>query len=99
MVFAIGQGIAAFGQQYLGESIGQKLAYDIRNRIYDNLQHLSFAYHDNAQTGQIMSRVTQDVEALRQFVTMSLLRLVYIFLMLSISITGMFFINWEAGAG
>ncbi len=95
VVFALGQGFAAFGQQYLGESIGQKLAYDMRNKIYDNLQHLSFAYHDNAQTGQIMSRVTQDVEALRQFVNMSLLRLIYIGLMLCISITGMFIINWK----
>lgn len=57
VVFAIGRGIAQFGQQYLGESLGQKVAYDIRNDIYTNLQRLSYAYHDNAQTGQIMSQI------------------------------------------
>src|SRR5437870_1406996 len=40
------RGIFAFGQQYLGEWIGQRVAYDLRNRIYDRLQHLSYAYHD-----------------------------------------------------
>ncbi len=95
VVFAIGQGLAAFGQQYLGESVGQKVAYDVRNGIYDNLQHLSFAYHDKAQTGQIMSRVTQDVESLRMFINMGLLRLAYIFLILAISVVGMFVINWQ----
>src|SRR5262245_39488054 len=67
IAFAVGRGIAQFGQQFLGESIGQSVAYDIRNDIYENLQHLSYAYHDNAQTGQIMSRVTQDVESIRMF--------------------------------
>ena len=95
VALAVGQGLSAFGQQYLGESIGQRLAYDIRNRIYDNLQRLSFAYHDKAQTGQIMSRVTQDVEALRMFVNMGLLRLVYIFLIIGISVAGMFIIDWK----
>jgi ABC-type multidrug transport system fused ATPase/permease subunit len=61
IVFAIGRGLAQFGQQFLGESVGQSVAYDIRNKIYDNLQRLSYAYHDKAQTGQIMSRATQDV--------------------------------------
>src|SRR5207245_5279108 len=48
IAFAIGRGVAQFGQQFLGESIGQSIAYDIRNDIYDNLQRLSYAYHDNA---------------------------------------------------
>ncbi len=57
IALALGRGVAAFGQQYLAESIGQRVAYDIRNDIYDNLQRLSYAYHDKVQTGQMMSRV------------------------------------------
>jgi ABC-type multidrug transport system fused ATPase/permease subunit len=95
VVFAVGRGLAQFGQQFLGESIGQKLAYDIRNRIYDNLQRLSYAYHDNVQTGQIMSRVTQDVEGIRMFIAMGGIRLAYIALILLISVVGMFVINWQ----
>ncbi|MGE5596613.1 MAG: ABC transporter ATP-binding protein [Hyphomicrobiales bacterium] len=95
VAFAVGRGLAAFGQQYLGETIGQSVAYDIRNDIYNNLQRLSYAYHDKVQTGQIMSRVTQDVEGIRMFFSMGLLRTINILLVLAIAITGMFIINWQ----
>ncbi|MCC6381302.1 MAG: ABC transporter ATP-binding protein [Dehalococcoidia bacterium] len=95
VLFAVGRGLTQFGQQFLGESIGQRIAYDIRNAIYDNLQRLSYAYHDKVQTGQIMSRVTQDVESIRMFVNMGALRTSYVILLLVISIAGMFVINWQ----
>lgn len=95
VLLAVGRGLSQFGQQFLGETIGQKVAYDIRNAIYDNLQSLSYAYHDKVQTGQIMSRVTQDVEGIRMFVAMGFLRSLYIIIVLAISIVGMFVINWQ----
>jgi len=95
VVFAFGRGLAAFGQQFLGETIGQTIAYDIRNDVYNNLQRLSYAYHDKVQTGQIMSRVTQDVEGIRMFFSMGLLRTMNIALVLAIAVGGMFWINWE----
>jgi ATP-binding cassette subfamily B protein len=61
ILFAAGRGLAAFGQQYLGQIIGQDVAYDLRSEIYENLQSLSYSYHDKVQTGQVMSRITQDV--------------------------------------
>ena len=64
---ALARGIFAYGQQYLGEWIGQTIAYDMRNMIYDRLQRLSYAYHDKAQTGQLMSRATVDVESIRMY--------------------------------
>ena len=95
VAFAVGRGLAGFGQQYIGESVGQKVAYDIRNEVYDNLQRLSYAYHDKVETGQIMSRATQDVENIRIFVNMGALRLIYVTLLLVISVGGMFIINWQ----
>jgi ATP-binding cassette subfamily B protein len=95
IAFALARGVSAFGQQFLAESIGQRVAYAIRNDIYDNLQRLSYAYHDNVQTGQIMSRATQDVENIRIFINMGFIRLFYVGLLLLISITGMFIINWQ----
>ncbi|MGI8925492.1 MAG: ABC transporter ATP-binding protein [Tepidiformaceae bacterium] len=95
ILFALGRGLFSFGQQFLGESIGQRVAYDIRNQIYDNLQRLSYAYHDKVQTGQVMSRATQDVENIRMFINMGALRLVYIVLVLAIATVGMFVISWQ----
>src|SRR5262245_61824295 len=58
---AAARGVFQFWQTYTGEWVAQRVAYDLRNDIYDHLQRLSFAYHDDAQTGQIMQRATQDV--------------------------------------
>lgn len=67
------RGASDYGQQYLAEAVSQKVSYDIRNAIYDRLQRLSFSYYDQAQTGQLMSRATVDVEAIRMFFGMGLL--------------------------
>ena len=58
---------AVYGQNYLVAFLGQRLAFRLRNLLYDKLQRLSFAYHDRAQTGDLMSRAASDVEAVRHF--------------------------------
>ena len=72
------RGISAFGNAYLTEVVSQKTAYDIRNALYDKLQRLSFAFHDQAQTGELMSRGTADVEAIRMFFGRGLLGMLQI---------------------
>ena len=89
------RGLMAFGQTYLSEFIGQKIAYDLRNRLYDRVQRLSFAFHDTAQTGQLMSRATQDVEAVRIFVAWGAMRSIYMFLLLVSIAALLFFMNWQ----
>jgi len=95
MAAALLRGLFAFGQTYLGEWISQKVAYDIRNRIYDRLQRLSYAYHDRQQTGQLMSRATQDVEAVRMFVAMGVLRGFYVVALLTAVLLFMLTSNWK----
>ena len=68
------RGLFAYGQGYLGQGLSNLVAYDLRNRLYDHLQTLDFAFHDEAETGQLMSRLTVDIEAVRNFVPMGLLR-------------------------
>ena len=87
LVAALARGGSMFGQTYLGERISQSVAYDLRNEIYDRLQRLSFAYHDQAQIGDVMSRATQDVEGVRFFVSMGLLRSAYVLVLLAVAAT------------
>ena len=90
LLFAVGllvvvglvRGISMYAQTYLGEHISQRVAYDFRNDLYDHLQRLSYAYHDSSQIGQIMSRATQDVEGVRMFVSMGVIRLLFVFALL-----------------
>jgi ABC-type multidrug transport system fused ATPase/permease subunit len=87
--------LTQYGRQYLGQVIGQKVAYDLRNSIYNRLQRLSFAYHDSHQTGQLMSRATQDVEAIQQFVQMGVLQLAYFLVFIGGALVLMFVSNWR----
>ncbi|MFC1897737.1 ABC transporter ATP-binding protein [Chloroflexota bacterium] len=75
------RGLSEYGSRYFREVASQKTAYDIRNALYDQLQSLSFAYYDKAQTGQLMSRGTVDIEAVRRFFGMGLLGIIEVLVM------------------
>ncbi len=67
------RGWAGYFQRFLNEVVSQRVSYRIRNALYSRIQRLSFAFHDQSQTGQLMSRATVDVEAVRMFFSMGLL--------------------------
>jgi len=60
-----------FAKRFSGEWLLNRTGYDFRNALYDKIQRLPFDYHDRAQTGQLMSRCTEDVTALARFVGQS----------------------------
>lgn len=68
------RGLMAYGQTYFGESLGQQVAYDLRNEFYTHLQTLNFDFHDKHQTGNLMSRATSDIEGIRMFVQGGMIR-------------------------
>lgn len=68
-------GLFRFGEGFLTESVSQDVSYDMRNEAYAKLQSLSFSYHDRAQTGQLLARITSDIERLRMLTGRGLLRL------------------------
>ena len=95
VVSSVFRGLADYGQQYLAETISQKVSYDVRNAIYDRLQRLSFAYYDQAQTGQLMSRATVDVEAIRMFFGMGLIGIVQMFILVIVIAIILLMMNWQ----
>ncbi|MBP7693660.1 MAG: hypothetical protein KA764_17180, partial [Anaerolineales bacterium] len=60
--------VFAFFRRYLGEWLVNQTGYDLRNALYDKIQRLHFGFHDQTQTGQLMSRCTEDVSALSRFI-------------------------------
>ncbi|MCX6011893.1 MAG: ABC transporter transmembrane domain-containing protein, partial [Chloroflexi bacterium] len=87
------RGIFAYGQNYFGEVASQKMAYELRNNIFNHLQQLSFSYYDKAETGQLMSRATSDVEAVRMFVSRTILNIIQLIVLLLAISTILFMIN------
>jgi len=94
---AILRGLFNFLQGYWSEVASQGVAYDLRNVIFKKLQNLSFSYHDRAQTGKLMTRMTSDVELVRMFVGRGVIMLLSAFLMLIGTIVIMFVMNWQLG--
>ena len=73
IVFAVVRGVFAFIQAFMGETLSQNVAFDFRNELFAKIQRLSFTYHDQNRTGQLMVRATDDVEKLRVFLGQGLL--------------------------
>ncbi len=92
------QGVFTFAQRYHMEYLAQKVIYDLRNVLYRHLQSLSFSFYDHAQTGQLMSRVTGDVETLRRFLGFGLLNLLLNFLTVSGVLVVLFSLDWRLAA-
>ena len=63
-----------YANLYMAEAVSQRVAYRVRGMLYDKLQRLSFAFHDREHTGNLMSKATIDVEMMRMFVSMGLIR-------------------------
>ncbi len=94
---AVVRDLCTFAQSYWGEKASQGAAYDMRNEIFARLERLSFSYHDQAQTGQLMTRVTSDVEAVRTFNSTGLLQLLNAIVMLIGSASILLTTNWKLG--
>lgn len=83
ILFAIGVASAAliYWQRYLTEIIAAKVGYDLRNRLYNHIQHLPFSFHDHSQTGQLISRTIEDVRSIERFTGNGIVELIHLFLL------------------
>jgi ATP-binding cassette subfamily B multidrug efflux pump len=77
----IARAVLIYWQRYLTERIAAQVGYDLRNRLYDHIQHLSFTYHDHAETGQLISRTIEDVRAIERFTGNAIVELIHLFLL------------------
>ncbi len=85
------KGIATYINQYTGDLFGITTVYKMRNSLYEKLQYLPFKYYDNAKTGDLMSRLTADVEGFRFFLSFGFAELVRFVLLIAISFSVMFY--------
>ena len=92
-LLGISRGFFQGGQMFMGENLAQRISYKIRNDYFDKLMHLSFAFHDKVGTGSLMSLATADVEGVRQFINMGVIRSVFILTMLFGSATAMLLVD------
>lgn len=71
-----------FGNRYTSEWLAHRIAYDLRNRLYDHIQRLSFSFHDHSQSGQLISRCIEDVRSLQNFTGSGIVELTRVLLLM-----------------
>lgn len=94
-VIAVVGAISSYFEKYLTTSVSQWVAHDLRRTLYNHIQRLSLTEHDEARTGDLISRVTSDIEAIQDFINSAMLGiLVNAFTLLGM-IGVMLYINWR----
>lgn len=68
VALAVVQGIFTFLSGWLSGRTGETVARRLRNYLYDHIQRLSFSYHDRTKTGELIQKVTSDLDAVRKFI-------------------------------
>ena len=86
---------AVFGFIYLAGILGERIQYDLRKRMFDHLQDLSFAYYSRTPIGWLMSRVTSDSERVAQLVTWGILDVTWGVMNITTALIFMLLINWQ----
>ncbi|WP_308806650.1 ABC transporter ATP-binding protein [Thermaerobacillus caldiproteolyticus] len=74
-IFVVIRPIVEYYRQYFAQWTGSKVLYDIRNRLFTHMQKLSFTYYANHRTGEVISRVINDVEQTKDFIITGLMNL------------------------
>ncbi|PWK15953.1 ATP-binding cassette subfamily B protein [Tumebacillus permanentifrigoris] len=95
IVAAILQGVVSVGNTYLNSIIGQGVMNDIRNQMYTHLHRMSLRFYTSTKTGDIMSRVNNDVNGLQNVVTDTISQSINNFLMASTTLVTMFVMDWR----
>jgi len=83
-------GILSFVQRYANTYFSQKVVYDIRNDVFAALQNQSFAFYDKIHTGQLLAKVTTDIDRIRRFLGWQLTFLISSMILLVATLYSMF---------
>src|SRR5579859_3693587 len=89
------RGLCAFAQNYLGETAAQGGSYQLRRALYQHVQQLSFSFHDQAQTGDLLTRSMSDVEQLKNFTGRGMLMIFNLLLLVVGVAIALVSMNWK----
>src|SRR5438105_1574838 len=95
IVIAIFGALSSYLEKYLTTSVGQWVMHDLRRVLYSHIQKLSLSYHDQKRTGDLISTVTSDIDAVQSLISQVLLGLLVNLLTLVGMVLVMLYLNWE----
>jgi len=94
-VIAVVGAVSSYVERYMTTSVSQWVAHDLRQTLYNHVQRLSLTEYDETRTGDLISRVTSDIEAIQDFINSALLGMLVSGLTLFGMVGVMLYINWR----
>jgi len=95
LVIAAFGAVCSYAEKRTTTTVGEWVAHDLRSTLYSHIQRLSLAYHDQTRTGDLISRVTSDIDAIQSFVSSGLLGALVSSLTLAGMVGVMLYLNWR----
>jgi ATP-binding cassette, subfamily B, bacterial len=95
LVIAVAGALSSYTEKYLTTSVAQWVSHDLRRTLYHHIQRLSLSYHDHKRTGDLITRVTGDIDSVQSFISQALLGLIVQVLTLFGMIAVMFYLDWR----
>ena len=95
MAIAILDAVSSYFEKYLTTTVGQWISHDLRRMVYSHIQKLSLAFHDEERTGDLISRVTSDIDSIQSFIMQGLLGILINLITLVGMIGVMFYLEWR----
>lgn len=87
--------LCTYFDKYITTTVGQWVTHDLRSRMYEQVQRLSLTYHDHNQTGDLISRVTTDIDSVQSFIVSGMLTMLVDVVTVIGMIGVMFYLNWQ----
>ena len=94
-IIAIIGAVSSYFEKYLTTNVSQWVGHDLRRTLYHHIQWLSLAEHDKSRTGDLIPRVSSDIEGVQDFINTALLGILVNVLTLFGMIGVMFYLNWR----
>jgi subfamily B ATP-binding cassette protein MsbA len=95
ILIALFDAVCSYVEKYVTTSVGQWVTHDLRRILYAHIQRLSLSFHDQKQTGDLISRVTSDIDSIQSFIVSGMLGVLINCIMLIGMVGVMFYLNWR----
>jgi len=91
------RGLFTMSQNYFGEAVGHHTAYELRLAVYEKIQRLSFSYHDQVHTGDLITVGMLDLEGVRMFFATGVLRVILLGILIGVGAVMLISTDWLLG--
>jgi subfamily B ATP-binding cassette protein MsbA len=95
MVITAVDSVSSYVQTYLMASVGEWVGHDLRRTVYHHIERLSLQFYDQRQTGDLINRMTRDIDSVQNLVTSVLMDTIIDLLTLAGMLGVMFYLNWR----